>query len=209
MRSVGIIIFPDVELLDVAGPLEVFSVAARQLQPTPCSVVTLGTASIISSVQPGVSIQPHQVWPDWEVRDCLIIPGGLGIRSMLDRADIGNWITEHYGKMRQVATVCTGAWWLASLGLLSGRQATTHHLGKSRLLELSPSTVWSDNRVVTSGHITTSGGVAAGIDMALQICAHWWGSENAHRIADYMEYLPNKTSGISKSRRGGGTITGK
>ncbi len=191
MRSVGIIIFPDVELLDVAGPLEVFSVAARQLQPTPCRIVTLGTATIVSTVQPGIDIQPHQVWPQWEIPDCLIIPGGTGIRGMLGRTDIGNWITDHYDNKRQLATVCTGAWWLASIGLLAGREATTHHLGKNKLLEMSPSTVWSDHRVVTSGHITTSGGVSAGIDMALQLCAQWWGTEQARKIADYMEYLPN------------------
>jgi transcriptional regulator GlxA family with amidase domain len=198
---VGILLFDGVEVLDFAGPLEVFSrtrltpgVESRRSEDSaPFEVFTVAARPLAVAATGGLRVMPHFDFVRAPRPDILVVPGGFGTRALLeDRATL-DWVRDRAQEARRVTSVCTGALLLAKAGLLAGRRATTHWGAVDLLASLDPTiTVERDRRVVEDG-IVTSAGVAAGIDMALSIVESLHGRGVADETAHYIEYPRERT----------------
>ncbi len=188
-RTLGIFIFPDVEVLDFCGPFEVFSVTGRQIEPGSFRVLTVGETAAPLEARYGLKVIPDHGFADCPALDMLLVPGGQGTRPLVQNQQVIAWIYEQAGVAELVLSVCTGALLLAKAGLLDGLQATTHHLALDLLREIGPRVVVRDDaRVVDNGRVITSAGVAAGIDMSFHVVAKLLGVDVARRAAEYIEY---------------------
>jgi transcriptional regulator GlxA family with amidase domain len=194
--NVGVLIFENVEVLDFAGPFEVFSrtrlvpgaESRRSEESAPFQVFTVARTAQPVIATGGLRVIPTYAWSDAPSIDLLVVPGGIGTRILMDDRETLAWIRSVATRARQVTSVCTGSLLLASAGLLDGRQATTHWVALDRLAALgSGIKVERGLRVVDDG-IITSAGVSAGIDMALYVVERLFGSGVANDTAHYMDY---------------------
>lgn len=189
-KTVAILMFDDVEVLDFAGPFEVFSVTSELNGiDRPFAVLTVAEHPGAVSARNGLSVNPDCTISDCPPPDILIVPGGIGTRKLIDNSTVINWIENCAPTAELVLSVCTGALLLAKAGLLEGLQATTHHKALELLRELAPHTTIIENqRFVDNGKIITSGGIAAGIDMSLHVVSKLLGAAQAEKTAEHMEY---------------------
>ena len=194
--NTGIFIFDGVEVLDFAGPFEVFSrtrlqpgTASRRSDDTaPFEVFTIAATREVVRATGGLSVLPQHDFASAPRVDLLVIPGGFGTRALLEDTPTLDWIRRTAGAARTVTSVCTGSLLLARAGLLAGRRATTHWGAYDLLAGLDPTvTVEREARVVTDG-IVSSAGVAAGIDMAFAVVESICGRAVADETAKYIEY---------------------
>jgi transcriptional regulator GlxA family with amidase domain len=194
--QVGILIFDDVEVLDFAGPFEVFSrtrltpgvESRRSEQSAPFGVFTIARTREPITATGGLAVIPHHSFADNPWIDLLLVPGGFGTRTLLHDEEMLGWIRRTAAAARQVSSVCTGALLLAQAGLLKGHRATTHWASLDLLESLDAEiTVERTERVVDDG-IITSAGVASGIDMSFHIVETIFGREVADETARYIEY---------------------
>lgn len=202
-RNVGVLIFDGVDLLDFAGPFEVFyqtrlapGVKPRRSRETaPFEVFTVAPSSAPVRANGGVLVTPHHSFADVPRIDLLVVPGGLGTRTLIRDAELLDWIRDRAAAAERVASVCTGSLLLAKAGLLQGRRAATHWAAADLLESLgSGAIVVRDRRVVEDG-VVTSAGVSSGIDMAFHIVETLFGREVAEDTARYIEYrLPDPNS---------------
>ena len=195
-QTVGIFIFDDVEVLDFAGPFEVFSrtrtvagaESRRSDDSAPFEVFTVARTRDTVTAIGGLKVVPHGSWADAPAIDILVVPGGFGTRGLLQDEPALTWIRETAARASQVTSVCTGALLLAKVGLLHGKRATTHWAGLDLLASIDPTIhVQRERRVVHDG-IFTSAGVAAGIDMSFAVVEQICGREVALETAHYIEY---------------------
>lgn len=193
---VGILVFDDVEVLDFAGPFEVFSrtrstpglESRRSEETAPFSVFTVSPRPGPIMATGGLHLVPHFDFATAPAIDVLVVPGGFGTRPLLQDAGVLAWLERTAAGAQRVTSVCTGALLLAQAGLLSGRRATTHWSALDRLAGMDATiTVDASRRVVDDG-VVTSAGVSAGIDMALSVVATYCGREVAEETARYIEY---------------------
>ena len=194
--NVGIFIFPDVEVLDFAGPFEVFSRtrtipgadSRRSDDSAPFKVFTVARSHDVVTAIGGLRVIPDFSWDDVPSIDLLVVPGGFGTRPLLKDRDTLEWIAQAAGRASHVTSVCTGALLLAQTGLLKGRRATTHWAAHDLLASLDSSIqVVRDARVVHDG-VFTSAGVSAGMDMAFAVVDRLCGRDVADETARYIEY---------------------
>ena len=194
--SVGILVFDDVEVLDFAGPFEVFSRtrtvpgsdSRRTDDSAPFAVFTVARSHDPITAIGGLVVTPRYAWADAPPIDLLVVPGGFGTRALLNDEATLSWIRDTSARARQVTSVCTGALVLAKIGLLRDKRATTHWAGLDLLASLDPTIlVQRDRRVVHDG-IFTSAGVSAGIDMSFAVVEQICGPEVARETAHYIEY---------------------
>ena len=189
LRNVAILIFDEVEVLDFAGPFEVFSVTGRTREVKPFNVYTVAEHKGEVLARNSLSVNPRCTIHDCPPADVVIIPGGWGTRSAMNNTVIVNWIRHVAAEAELVLSVCTGALLLGKAGLLNGLEATTHHMQFDMLAQTSPTTkVVRDRRYVDAGKVVTSGGISAGIDMSLHVVGRLLGPEAARETAEYMEY---------------------
>ena len=183
MKTVGILLFDDVEELDFAGPYEVFGMAERF--GADCRTVLLASAPQVRC-RYGLRVTPDASLDDAPPLDLLIVPGGLGARThaRADRA-ILDFVRRQEGF---VASVCTGALILAAAGLLDGLSATTHHASLHLLREYEAVDVREGVRFVMHDRIATSEGVTAGIDLALALVARFFGVPLADQLAENLAW---------------------
>jgi transcriptional regulator GlxA family with amidase domain len=193
-HTVGIFLFDNVEVLDFAGPFEVFSTAARVKSrlkpgaPKPFEVVTVAEGMRPIQARGGLLVQPGFDFADHPAIDILIIPGG-DVSSELKRAGVIDWIARTAPGTSVTASVCTGAFLLGEAGLLNGKRATTHWEDVADLRAKFPEVqVETSHRWVDTGQVITSAGISAGIDMRLHIVRRIEGEELAIRTARQMEY---------------------
>lgn len=188
-RTVGILVFDEVEVLDFCGPFEVFAVTGRQVLPDAFDVFTIGHTHDAISARNGLSVNPRYALADAPRIDLLLIPGGYGTRPLMHDQPLIEWIAQRAEQAELVLSVCTGALLLAKAGLLAGLSATTHHAALDLLCEVAPgTTVKRDVRLVDNGRVITSAGVAAGIDMSFHVVARLLGEDVARKAAEYIEY---------------------
>jgi transcriptional regulator GlxA family with amidase domain len=194
--TVGILIFDDVEVLDFAGPFEVFSrtrtVAGadsrRSDASAPFETFTVARTRDVVTAIGGLKVLPQYGWSDAPAIDILVVPGGFGTRALLHDEPTLAWIHETAGRARQVTSVCTGALLLAKVGLLEGRRATTHWAGLELLATIDPTIHVQHHRRVVHDSIFTSAGVSAGIDMSFAVVEQICGRAVALETAHYIEY---------------------
>lgn len=197
MLSVAIVLFDQVEVLDFAGPFEVFSVTGRRQQGEPFNVFTVAEKSPVFA-RNQLCVTPTYTFESCPPCDIFLIPGGggyhpdgtpFGSRKEMNNPVMLDWIRRHEANAQLVLSVCTGALMLARAGLLENLEATTHYLAVDALREVSPSIhVSPEKRWTDNGKIITSAGVSAGIDMALYVVARLQGKEVAIETARYMQY---------------------
>ncbi len=192
-RTVGILIFDDVEVLDFCGPFEVFSTARPEGDDGDdarlFTAITIAEQNRLITCRGGLLVQPHATIGDHPPLDILIVPGGQGTRRELHNERLLDWIAAQDDGTELTTSVCTGAFLLARRGLLDGRRATTHWASIGWMRDTYPAVQMVDTaRVVDEGHVITSAGVSAGIDMALHVVARLHGEETAARTARAMEY---------------------
>ncbi len=190
--QVGIFVFEQIEVLDFAGPFEVFTTAARVRSRAHPDEPPQFAVSLLSETSPvraraGLLIQsdcaPHEAPP----LDLLIIPGGV-VTAELEKPHIIDWIRSTAPRCI-VASVCTGAFLLAKAGLLDNRSATTHWEDIADLRAQFPAVkVESGQRWVDEGQIVSSAGISAGIDMSLHLVQRLAGRELAVATARQMEF---------------------
>lgn len=187
---VSILLFPDVEVLDFAGPFEVFSVAARihRAAHAPFEVTTVARAHGPLRARHGLTVLPAHAFDDAPGADILIVPGGVMTEPMADPATLA-WVKREAARAPLTASVCTGAFVLAKLGLLDGRKATTHWEDIADLRRDYPHLEILENLAfVDTGDIVTSAGISAGIEMSLNLVSRMLGLDAARATARQMEY---------------------
>jgi transcriptional regulator GlxA family with amidase domain len=196
--NVGILIFDDVEILDVAGPFEVFAVTRlndeqRLRESSPFKVYLIAETNKQIIAIGGLRLTPDITISDYQNLDILIIPGGWGTRKESKNKILLEWISDQYTDDKLIASVCTGSSLLGKAGLLDGRDATTHWRAFDFLKESAPkSRILTNVRFTLTEPIFTSAGVSAGIDLALRIVSHFFGTSVGHATARQMEYpYPN------------------
>ena len=173
--SVAIYVFPNVEVLDFAGPFEVFTTASRVFlrqnpsRPAPFSVYTVARSLLPVTARAGLRVLPDHNLDTCPTPDLLLIPGGI-VEAEMAEPDVLQWIRSSSQNAKITASVCTGAFLLAKAGLLQGKSATTHWEDIADLRAQFPSlSVKEEVRWVDEGSIVTSAGIAAGIDMSLHL----------------------------------------
>jgi len=193
-RIVGIYVYDNVEVLDFAGPYEVFTCATRvaaRLAPgadAPFAVRTIGASRAPVRARAGLAVHPEASFADAGQVDVLIVPGGV-VSAELARPPVIDWIAGMAGTCELVASVCTGALLLAEAGLLDGQPATTHWEDLDELRAGWPKVdVQGDRRWIDNGRIVTSAGISAGIDMSLHLVERLAGRALAERTARQMDY---------------------
>ena len=189
-RSVGILIFSDVEVLDFCGPFEVFA-SARAAGGTDrfFDVKIVAETDEIVSCRGGLLVKPHVDFQNTPNFDVIVIPGGAGTRKEKDNPAVLGWIRAQNETAEVTTSVCTGSLLLAAAGLVDEQPVTTHWAAFDELLGHFPHLhLQSDQRVIDNGHIVTSAGVSAGIDMALAMVERFHGRTIAEQTARGMEY---------------------
>jgi transcriptional regulator GlxA family with amidase domain len=193
---VGILIFENVEVLDFAGPFEVFSrtrtvpgpESRRSEESAPFRVFTVAKTRAPITATGGLVVVPAFGFEEAPRIDLLVVPGGFGTRPLLQDEETLEWIRRTAAAARRVTSVCTGALLLGKLGLLDGKRATTHWAALDLLESVAPAArVDREQRVIDDG-IITSAGVASGIDMAFYVVESLCGREVADETARYIEY---------------------
>lgn len=196
--TVGILIFDQVEVLDVAGPFEVFAVTRlndeqRLQQSSPFKVYLISETNKQITAIGGLRLTPDVTISECPELDLLIVPGGWGTRKESKNKILVKWIGNQFTNDRLIASVCTGSSLLGKAGLLDGRDATTHWRAFDFLQESAPKArILKNVRFTLTEPIFTSAGVSAGIDLALRIVSHVFGTEVGQATARQMEYpYPN------------------
>ncbi len=193
-KQIGIYVFDEVEALDFAGPYEVLTTASRVAKRMGLAtsalfeVVVIGQTMQTVKARAGMGIMPDQSITDHLPLDVLIVPGGVVTRE-LAKTDVIAWVQRMAQQVPLVASVCTGAFVLAEAGLLNGLTATTHWEDIPDLQAQYPTvTVRQGVRWVDQGHIVTSAGISAGIDMSLHLVERLGGRALAAATARQMEF---------------------
>lgn len=198
--KIEIVIFPDVQLLDVAGPLQVFATANEQSsgdprrRPYATRIVSHAASTIMTSSGLGLAAEPLTA-PDAEL-DTLIVPGGPGVHPASNDRHLRDWVLRRAAVARRVVSVCTGAFLLAETGLLDGRRVATHWTGCVALARRYPAiTVEPDPIFVQDGSVWTSAGVTAGIDLALALVEADLGAARALAVARHLVVFLKRPGG--------------
>ncbi|WP_045073634.1 DJ-1/PfpI family protein [Psychromicrobium lacuslunae] len=199
-QRVGIVVFDQVEVLDCCGPFEVFSVANRvshgrgKSEPFKVSMIA---KELEVSARGGLVLRSHSTFAEGTEFDVLLVAGGVTDDAERDDETI-NWLQHAANRTPLLASVCTGAFLLATAGILTTQRVTTHWEDQAELQRRWPSLqVEANHRWVRDGNIFTSGGISAGIDLALHLVEVCGGADLALATARQMEYDWRRASGVA------------
>lgn len=202
---IGIYVFDGVEVLDFAGPFEVFSTASRvyrRLHPGtngPFEVLLISPDAKAIAARGDMQVSAAATMRNHPPLDVLIIPGGE-IEGQLERSDVVAWVAAQAQQVSTLASVCTGAFLLGEAGLLNKRRCTTHWEDITALRQRYPAAqVVSDARFIDEGALLSSAGISAGLDMSLYLVARLASRELAVRTARQMDYAWQGTPELSHS----------
>jgi transcriptional regulator GlxA family with amidase domain len=193
-KRVGILVFPNAEVLDFCGPYEVFSVtrldeARRREDPSPFEVLLLAERADAVAATGGLRVIPDVTLETCPSLDILVVPGGWGTRREIGNQRVLTWIRKRAKEVETLTSVCTGAMLLGQAGLLDGRRATTHWRSLDWMRQSFPAVTVEDKlHVVEDGGVLTSAGISAGIDMALRVVARYFGEAVGRATSRHMEY---------------------
>lgn len=198
-RSTAILLFDEVEVLDFAGPFEVFAVTDELSGHSTFNVFTLAENPGTIRARNGLKVVPDHSFESAPEPQILLVPGGVGTRALLKKPAVVEWVRTRAQRTEIVASICTGSLVLARAGLLDGLDVTTHHENLADLAQLAPAArVRGDRRFFDHGHVATAAGISAGIDLSLHLVARLHGRATAERTARYMEYAWSADAGLAR-----------
>lgn len=192
MKRLGIFVFEEVEVLDFAGPFEVFSVAAQLSDYQLLQVSTFGTSQTPIRTKNGLQVIPDTGLDSLESLDFLVIPGGDGTKKIIQNPSVLASLQSKINSSQWTMSVCSGSRILGKTGFLDHRAYCTHHEVFESMEEIVPTGMPQPQlRFVQSDRkIWTAAGISAGIDLALHLTELTFGKELATLTANYMEYYP-------------------
>lgn len=204
-HRVVMIAYPDAQVLDVVGPLEVFSRTARLLQAEkrtrrPAYAVEIaGEAAGPVTMSSGIQLIAARGWRQVRGADTILVAGGIGYDILRNNRPLLEWLRRQHGRVRRLGSICTGALILGEAGLLDGGKATTHWAYCGQLARDCPDTeVEPDAIYVRHGDIYTSAGVTAGMDLALAMVEEDWGRTVALAVAQQLVLFLKRPGGQSQ-----------
>lgn len=180
--TIGLLLFPQVQQLDLTGPYDVFAA----LPEADVRLIWKDRAPLRASS--GMWLTPDTTYADCPALDVICVPGGSGVGPLMEDAETLAFLRRQAGQARYLTSVCTGALVLGVAGLLRGRRATTHWAFHELLAPLGAIPV--EARVVRDGNLLTGGGITAGIDFALTLAAELCGDDVAQSVQLQLEYAP-------------------
>ncbi|CCQ15006.1 ThiJ/PfpI domain protein [Rhodococcus sp. AW25M09] len=191
-KSIAILMFDDVEVLDACGPFEVFSVARRVAEragiAAPFEVTLVGIDNGPVRARGGMRIGVDTTIDDSRGFDLVLVPGGI-VHAVEADGRVLQWLRRVRPTAEVVASVCTGVFVLAAAGLLDQRAVTTHWEDLGLLSDRWPELVVHEGiRYIDHGDLATSAGISAGLDLALHLVARWAGADHALATASQMDY---------------------
>jgi transcriptional regulator GlxA family with amidase domain len=200
-KTIHVLAFTSVQLLDVTGPLQVFASAndiARQKglpPPYAPTVIASGGGAVTSSAGLALVAEPLP----GQGSDTLIIAGGWGVYAAAEDEALVAWVREHAAGCRRVSSVCTGAFLLAASGWLDGRRVVTHWTRCEQLAQKHPRLRVEPNPIfINDGPVWTSAGVTAGIDLALAMVEEDLGRTMALEVAQQLVVFLKRPGGQSQ-----------
>jgi transcriptional regulator GlxA family with amidase domain len=197
MRTIAVLIFPDFQLLDAAGPVTVFEEARREAAPPAYGLRLIARTGGPVRSSSGMQMIAEKFTPD--PLDTLLVAGGWGTREASACAETLAYVRAAAGRVRRVASVCSGAFVLAAAGLLDGRRATTHWGRAAEFARAYPQIRVEPDRIfVRDGAVWTSAGITAGIDLALALVAEDLGEAAAKRAAQQLVVYHRRPGGQSQ-----------
>lgn len=190
-RHLGAILYPGFEMLDLFGPLELFSVLGSQ--HIRISTVAESAGPVAAAIGAEGAVGPRVIadhdFASAPPFDLLLVPGGAGTLVELNNGVMLEFLRQRCAAAELVASVCTGSALLARAGVLDGLRATSNKQVFALAASQSDRVQWIEAaRWVEDGKFFTSSGVSAGMDMALAVIARLWGEDSATRAASYAEY---------------------
>lgn len=193
IRTVGILLFNEVEVLDFAGPFEVFSLAENDTNDKHFNVITIAEKQAPISARNGLTVIPDYSFTNHPNIDILIIPGGYGAEKIeINNSVVIDWIVTQANLAELTLSVCTGALLLAKAGLLAGKSATTHWMDLDNLASYPDIEVIAHTRYVDASNDTTklvtSAGISAGIHASLYCIEKLIDSQTMQATARRMEF---------------------
>lgn len=187
-RKVAILIYDQVEILDFTGPYEAFIVGSNMGRD-------FYVYTVAEKEEPVRALGGLNVLPDYSIHTCppphiLIVPGGWGVRSLLQHETLIPWIQQTAAQAEHVLSICSGALLLAAAQLLDNCLVTTHHHVIPDLMGMVPEScaLVENVRFVDNGHLLMSAGVSAGIDLSLYVIGKLYGDDRRKEAASLMEY---------------------
>ena len=194
-RLIAVVVYPSFQLLDAAGPISAFEIAARY-QPGAYEIEVLAPESGVTASSSGVGVTTKALHDG--PFDTLMVVGGEG-RYRRQLGAVVGWLTSTAAATRRVTSVCSGAWLLAEAGLLDGRRATTHWSGTEEFKRRYPKVRLDADRIfIRDGDIWTSAGITAGIDLALALIEEDLGADIARRVAQQLVVHQRRPGGQSQ-----------
>jgi transcriptional regulator GlxA family with amidase domain len=196
-RRVGFLIFPDIQILDAAGPIAAFEIAGRYVPGSYELEVVAADPGLVRSTS-GAALAADRFDPT-AIYDTLVVAGGDGTRAASNDASLLAAVREAAGRARRTASVCSGAFILAAAGLLDGRRATTHWSRSDDFARRFPAVRLDPDRIfVKDGPVWTSAGITAGVDLALAMIAEDLGEDIAKRTAQQLVVYRRRAGGQSQ-----------
>jgi len=203
VRNIDVLVFPEVQLLDVTGPMQVFASAndivadAGRARPYRLRIVAKGGDLVTAST--GVMLSAGPLTSCDEALDTLIVAGGGGVGPAAEDPVLVDWVRQQASKARRVASICTGAFLLGAAGVLDGRRVATHWKFCAEMAERYPAVrVEPDPIFICDGPVWTSAGVTAGIDLALALVEQDLGRSVALAVARYLVVFLKRPGGQSQ-----------
>ena len=197
MRRIAVLVFPGFQILDAAGPLSAFEIAAR-LQPGSYELKVIAARAGAVASSSGATLNAHGL-PRAAAIDTLIVAGGDGTRSAYRCERTLRFVRSCAARARRVTSVCSGAFILAAAGLLDGRTATTHWSATERFRRAFPRVRLEPDRIfVRQGAIWTSAGITAGIDLSLALIEEDLGEAVARLTAQHLVVYHRRPGGQSQ-----------
>lgn len=195
-RKLAVLIFPDFQILDATGPIAAFEIASRMSANTYDLRIMAADAGLVASSS-GAAMQAGAL--DVQGIDTILVAGGNGSRIAAVEPRTQAWLREASATARRTASVCSGAYVLAEIGLLDGRRATTHWQHSTHFPKRYPKVRLEPDRIfIKDGPVWTSAGITAGIDLALALIAEDLGEEIARAVAQQLVVYHRRPGGQSQ-----------
>lgn len=199
--TVGMVLFPGFQLLDIAGPKDAFA-QVKVLSQGECEyeMITIGTTRSPLLSSSGLTVVPDRtIFDPCPHFDTVILPGGLGIFDVYDDSTLCDWLKAQEKRCRRLAAICNGVFALGAAGLIDRKTVTTHWMDATHLSEMFPlASVDPDHIHVKDGSIYTTAGVTAGIDLSLLMIEEDFGKKMAIDVAKYLVVYLRRAGGQSQ-----------